>query len=119
MYYGAAQSPNYNMRLPQYNAAPIHGAQAANAFPMGANSEIYLPDADQDIIWWIRTDAMGNRTVLPFDVTPHKEPEPVDLNQIMERLNALEEKVNAKQNKSNAKRAAANANAGIVDVSIE
>jgi hypothetical protein len=30
---------------------------------MGPNSEIYLPDADQDIIWWIRTDMNNNRTV--------------------------------------------------------
>jgi hypothetical protein len=33
---------------------------------------------------------------MPFDVTPHKEPEPIDMNNIMERLNVLEEKINAK-----------------------
>jgi hypothetical protein len=32
-------------------------------FPMAPNSEIYLPDANQDIIWWIRTDNMGNHLV--------------------------------------------------------
>ena len=98
---------NFNARGPMYRADPIHGENAAWQFPMGANSEIYLPDADRDIIWWIRTDAQGNKNVMPFDVTPHKEPEPIDMNSIMERLNMLEEKVNAKQNKSNAKRASA------------
>lgn len=93
-----------NYRTPTYTATPIHGENAAWQFPMGPNSEIYLPDADKDIIWWIRTDATGNRTVTPFDVLPHKEPEPVDMNSILERLNNLEEKLNAKQNKSNAKR---------------
>ena len=85
-----------NYRLPTYTANPIHGENAAWQFPIGVNSEIYLPDADEDIIWWIRTDANGNKTVEPFDVMPHKKPEPIDLNNIVERLNNLEEKVNAK-----------------------
>ena len=85
----------YNM-APRYRADPIHGSNAAWQFPMGPNSEIYLPDADEDIIWWIRTDATGQRTVTPFDVTPHKESEPINMDDIMARLSALEEKVNAK-----------------------
>ena len=102
--YGMGTGMSFNMRGPIYRADPIHGENAAWQFPMGNNSEIYLPDADKDIIWWIRTDMNGNRTVTPFDVAPHVEPEPVDVNAILARLNALEEKVNAKQNKSNAKR---------------
>ena len=90
-------NPYINMaRGPMYRADPIHGENAAWQFPMGPNSEIYLPDADQDIIWWIRTDANGQRTVMPFDVSPHVAPKPVDMNAIMARLSALEEKVNAK-----------------------
>ena len=90
-------------RAPFYKADPIHGEGAAWAFPI-SGGEIYLPDADEDIIWWIRVDQNGNKTVTPFDVAPHKKPEPVDMNTILERLDALEEKVNAKYNKSNAKR---------------
>jgi len=46
---------------------------AAWQYLMGPNSEIYLPDAEKDIIWWIRTDNNNNRTVLAFDVKPHEE----------------------------------------------
>ena len=92
-----------SQRLPFYKADPIHGENAAWQFPIGGG-EIYLPDADKDIIWWIRVDSNGSKSVTPFDVTPHQEPAPVDMNLILERLNLLEEKVNAKQNKSNAKR---------------
>ena len=92
-------------RMPIYKADPIHGENAAWQFPIGGG-EIYLPDADEDIIWWIKVDQNGNKQVIPFDVTPHKKPEPVDINTILNRLDALEEKVNAKQNKSNAKRSA-------------
>ena len=112
MPYNQYNGVNFNMRGPMYRADPIHGENAAWQFPMGANSEIYLPDSDRDIIWWIRTDAQGNKNVIPFDVVPHKEPEPIDMSNIMERLNMLEEKVNAKQNKSNAKRSVAAADDG-------
>lgn len=91
-------------RLPVYHAEPIHGQNAAWQLPMGPNSEIYLPDADEDIIWWIRTDMNGTRSVQAFDVTPHQEPVRVDTNDLAARLAAVEEWINAKQNKSNAKR---------------
>ena len=92
--------------LPVYNAAPIHGQNAAWQFPMGPNSEIYLPDADQDIIWWIRTDTNGNKSVQAFDVKLHEEPKQVDTNDLAARLAAVEEWINGKSNKSNAKRSA-------------
>ena len=101
-------TPSWNQytqqKLPIYTAAPIHGENAAWQFPMGPNSEIYLPDADEDIIWWIRTDNNGNRNVQGFNVTPRKKQEPVDTNDLAARLAAVEEWINGKQNKSNAKR---------------
>lgn len=106
-------------RLPVYHAEPIQGENAAWQFPMGPNSDIWLPDANDDIIWWIRVDANGNRTVQDFDVMPHQKPEPVDMNALLARIDALEEKVNVKQNKPNAKRATtAPISAPIVDASV-
>ena len=105
------QTGNYNTmgtygRLPVYKAEPIHGENAAWQVQMGPNSEIYLPDADEDIIWWIRTDMNGNKNVTPFDVTPHQKQQPLDVNDLAARLAAVEEWINGKQNKSNAKRTA-------------
>lgn len=96
---------NYTQtRLPVYHAEPIHGINAAWQFPMGPNSEIYLPDAEEDIIWWIRTDTNNNKTVQAFDVKPHEEPKPIDMSSLEARLAAVEEWINGKSNKSNAKR---------------
>ena len=97
----ASFNPYQNMwgqqqRLPVYHAEPIHGENAAWQFPMGPNSDIWLPDADNDLIWWIRTDANGNKTVEPFDVLPHKKPEPVNMDDILTRLSAVEEWINGK-----------------------
>ena len=95
-----------NYRLPTYTANPIHGENAAWQFPMGPNSEIYLPDADEDIIWWIRTDTHGNKNVIPFDAIPHEKKPTISTEDLAARLTAVEEWINGKQNKSNAKRTA-------------
>ena len=95
-YWGVAQYPQ---------AEPIHGENAAWAFPIGGG-DIWLPDADRDLIWWIRIDQNGNKQVLPFDVKPHEEPKQTDMDEILARLGAVEEWINGKQNKSNAKRSA-------------
>jgi len=50
-------------------------------------------------------------------VSPHKKPEPIDMNSILERLGAVEEWINGKSNKSNAKRSATTAPAATTVVS--
>lgn len=106
-YWGMAQ-PTYGMRAPVYHAEPIHGEAAAWAFPIGGG-EIWLPDADKDLVWWIRIDQNGNKQVKSFDVLPHEEKPQVDTNELAERLAAVEEWINGKQNKSNAKRSTVSA----------
>lgn len=104
------------IRGPVYKAEPIHGENAAWAFPIGGG-DIWLPDADRDLIWWIRVDQNGNKQVLPFDVKPHEEPAPIDMNSVLARLDAVEEWINGKSNKSNAKRSATTAPAATTVVS--
>lgn len=94
-------------RVYSYKADPIQGENAAWQFPMGPNSDIWLPDANEDIVWWIRSDMHGNKTVTGFDISLHQKPQPVDTNDLAARLAAVEEWINAKSNKSNAKRASA------------
>lgn len=104
--YWGMQNSNY-IRGPVYRADPIHGENAAWQFPIGGG-EIWLPDADKDLIWWIKVDQNGNKNVIPFDVKPHqKEPE-VNMNDLVARLAAVEEWINGKSNKSNAKRSNTN-----------
>ncbi len=104
--YPNIQPRTFNQPLPTYHAEPIHGENAAWQFPMGPNSEIYLPDADEDLIWWIRTDANGNKNVMAFDAIPHEKKPQANIDDIVARLAAVEEWINGKQNKSNAKRSA-------------
>lgn len=102
-------------RMLTYKADPIQGENAAWQFPMGPNSDIWLPDANEDIVWWIRTDMHGNKTVTGFDISLHQKPQPVDTNDLAARLAAVEEWINAKSNKPNAKRTATPAPAAVVE----
>ena len=116
-----SQTPyNYNvfnrMGGPHYELPLMHGRVTAEQFPIGPNSQIILPDGDNNIVWWIRTDQMGNKTVTPFAVSLYTEPTPADINSIEARLAALEEKINAKYNKQNAKRNPGNVGANNVDL---
>lgn len=83
-------------RFPVYNFAPIQGEIAAWQFPLGPCSELCLPDMDENIIWWIKTDNNNCRSVQGFDITPHKKPDTED---ILSRLDAIEEWINGKSNK--------------------
>ena len=98
----APQTQRWN--LPHYETPLLNGRNDANNFLIGPNSSIILPDAREDIVWWIRTDNYGNKSVIPWDISLHKEVTPVDLNELQTRLANVEEWINAKQNKSNAKR---------------
>ena len=89
--------------LPHYETPLLNGRADANNFSIGPNSSILLPDANDDVVWWIRTDNMGNKNITAWDITPHQDPKPVDLNALEARLANIEEWINAKQNKSNAK----------------
>ena len=100
----------WGQRLPVYSAAPIHGEMAAWQFLMGPNSEIYLPDDTDDVIWWIRTDNTGNRVVKCLDVKLHED-KAVDLNNLAERLAVVEEWMNGKSNKSTPQRPASTSSA--------
>lgn len=90
--------------FPHYEAPQLRGKADAYNFAMSPNSEIFLPDATEDLIWWIKTDAQGTKTVIPLDISVHKDPEPVDLQSIESRLTKMEELINAKFNKQTSKR---------------
>ena len=100
--YQVPQMQRWN--LPHYETPLLNGRMDANNFLIGPNSSIILPDAHEDIVWWIRTDNNGNKTIIPWDISLHQDPKPVDLNDIQARLANVEEWINAKQNKSNTRR---------------
>ena len=98
--YPYAQMPNQNM-MPKYEVIKVKGKPGVDAFHMGPNSSVLLLDETANIVWYVETDGAGYKTATPFDVTPHVEQPPVNMNDILDRLGKLEETVVQLQNGGN------------------
>ncbi len=88
------QQPMYmgmNMMAPKYDICRVKGAAGANNFRMAPNSRTILVDETAPLIWFAQTDSGGYLTVEPYDIVPHHEAPPVDVNSLEERVRRLEE----------------------------
>jgi len=83
----------------------VTGRAGAEAFQLAADSSILLLDNTAPLVWLVKTDGAGYKTLKPYDIKEHEEEKPVDhFKQLEDRIAKLEETVNAKQsNTSNVK----------------
>lgn len=93
----------YNPPAPRYEIIKVNGEAGANNFRMAPNSSALLLDESAPIVWFAQTDGGGYLTITPFDITPHQQKPPVDLNNLLERVNKLEEYYVQQSNSSAAK----------------
>ena len=91
--YGNAYNNLLRRSLPKYNIIKVSGRQGANTFEMGPDSSIFLADEKEDIIWFVKTDGAGYKTVTPLDVSPHIDKPPVDINVLNDKILRIEELV--------------------------
>lgn len=81
----------------------VNGENGARAYQMMPNSSALLLDTSAPIIWLAQTDGAGYKSLTAYDITPHKEPEPINYNDIISRLEKVEEKLNEQSNNADAK----------------
>lgn len=84
----------------------VTGRAGAEAFQLAPDSSKLLLDNTAPIVWLVKTDGAGYKSLIAYDIKPHEEAKPVDhFKELEDRISKLEETVNAKQsNTSNAKR---------------
>ena len=82
------------MPAPQMQVTKVNGAGGANAFSMGPNSSALLLDASGAMIWAVTTDGAGYKTVVPYDIIPHKDQEKLTFEGLENRIKRLEEMIN-------------------------
>lgn len=84
----------------------VTGRNGANAISLGPNSSVLALDNTAPLLWLVKTDGAGYKTLVAYDIKPHEEEKPVDYYKDLEdRISKLEETVNAKQsNTTNARR---------------
>lgn len=89
----------------QTKVIEVTGRAGADAYQLGPDSSILLLDNTAPIVWLVKTDGAGYKTLAAYDIKPHEEEKPADhFKELEERIAKLEETVNAKSNTSNAKR---------------
>lgn len=84
----------------------VTGRAGAEAYQLPADSSTLLLDNTAPIVWLVKTDGAGYKSLSAYDIKPHEEEKPVDhFKELEERISKLEETVNAKQsNTTNARR---------------
>ena len=85
-------STNVN-NLPRYSIIKVHGYNGADAFQMGPNSQVFLLDDNDPLIWFVQTDGAGYKTITPYDVAPHQTAPQVDVQSLEARVRTLEEQI--------------------------
>ena len=89
----AAMNPYQGMMAgaQQMQVVKVTGEGGANAFNMGPNSSALLLDTSGTMIWAVTTDGAGYKTVVPYDISPHKNPEQLAVKSLEDRIKRLEE----------------------------
>ena len=90
----------------QTKVVEVTGRAGAEAYQLGPDSSILLLDNTAPIVWLVKSDGAGYKTLSAYDIKPHEEEKPVDhFKELEDRITKLEETVNAKQsNTTNARR---------------
>ena len=95
--------PSYmvNNILPKQKVIKVRGLTAARGIRMCQDSSIIIADEMDPIIYFCQTDTLGNLTVTPYDISPHKTDEEKQQDKILEalglinqRLTNLEDRIN-------------------------
>lgn len=69
----------------------VTGETGANALPMAPNSSDLALDTGGEIVWLIKTDSAGVRTIAPYDIKPHEAAPAPDFQALEARIQKLEE----------------------------
>lgn len=69
---------------------------------MYPDSKAIALDTADNIMWLIQTDSSGYPSAQAFDISPHAEPEPVDINLLVQRISRLEDLINGKYSTGHA-----------------
>ena len=88
--YGQRQQPTQTNVLPPQQVIQVDGRASIDTLQMSPNSSILIMDKSQPIVWYCVSDGLGKVTASAYDITPHQDIPPVDVNDREQRISALE-----------------------------
>lgn len=81
----------------------VNGKSSVEQLKLAPNSSLLAMDTTAPIVWLCKTDTVGSIQAIPYDITPHVEKPPVDVNALEERLAAIETMLANMEEKKNDK----------------
>lgn len=84
-----AQNPNQNI-LPPQTVTQVNGKASIDMLRMSPDSSVLLMDAHEPIVWLCTSDGLGNVTSVAYDISPHKDAPPVNVNRLEDRIARIE-----------------------------
>lgn len=87
--YQSTISPTRPVEIPHVN-----GQNGAQAYQLPANSSILLLDDNAPIVYLVRTDSAGYKTITPYAIQEYKPEPAIDIRALLERVESLERRLN-------------------------
>ena len=78
----------------QTKVVEVTGRAGADAYQLGPDSSILLLDNTAPIVWLVKTDGAGYKTVSAYDIKPHETVPAPDYGSLEDRIKRLEMIVN-------------------------
>lgn len=95
-------NPYFQATLQPQQVLQVNGKSSVEQLKLAPNSSLLAMDTTAPIVWLCKTDSIGAIQAVAYDISPHVEKPPVDVNSLEERLMALERLMEKKNAKSNA-----------------
>ncbi len=86
------QNPYFqaNPQLQPQQVIQVNGKASVDQLKLAPNSSLLAMDTTAPIVWLCKTDSVGAIFAQPYDITPHVEKPPVDLDALEEKIANIE-----------------------------
>ena len=86
------QNPYFQatQQLQPQQVTQVNGKASVEQIKLAPNSSLLAMDTTAPMVWLCKSDSVGAIFAQPYDITPHVEKPPVDVNALEERLAAIE-----------------------------
>lgn len=99
---GFVQQPQ-TPTLPQQQIIQVNGKASVDTIQLAPNSSVLLMDTTAPIVWMCVSDGVGKTSATAYDIIPHKDKPPIDVENIEQRISNIEKIISEMEGKLNAK----------------
>lgn len=89
--------------LPYQQVIQVNGKASADSIQLAPNSSVIVADKNAPVIYMCVSDGVGNVTATAYDIMPHQDKPPVDVNGLENRIEKIEKFIAGMEERSNAK----------------